>query len=247
MNNSHPILKPNKELRIAICEDKPEHLAASHEILRQHTDQTEPLFYLYTSGKTLLSDMEQGKGIDVLFCDIRMQDMNGIDVGNAARKYNDKLILVYLTAYPEYAIQAYETRAFRYLLKPLSVESARDIMAAVARESSQYRKLVFKDWDTVHFVEISDIIYMEANNKCTFAYTASKEYSSKTSLNEYESALEQNGFFRIHRKYLVNSFYVRELRSATLVLTNGVELPIARNQRKYFKKLFFEAMERGIF
>lgn len=247
MNNSQSILKSNNELQIAICEDKPEHLAANHKNLLQNADQIEPVFSLYSSGRSLLEDLENGKKIDVLFLDIEMQDMNGIEVGKAARKYNQKLILVYLTAYPEYAIQAYETRAFRYLLKPLNDETSKDIMAAVARESNQYRKLVFKDWESVHFVDISEILYLEAKDKYTFAYTASEEYSSKISLNEYESVLEGNGFFRIHRKYLVNCFYVKEIRSASLILCNDVELTIARSQRSSFKKMFFDAMEREVF
>lgn len=241
------ILKSNNELRIAICEDNPEHLSINHEFLLRNAGRMEPLFYLYTSGSSLLEDVEAGKKFDVLFCDIEMPDINGIEIGNAMRRYNENLILVYLTAYPQYAIQAYETRAFRYLLKPFTDETARDIMAAVAKESSRYRKLVFKDWETVHFVEIADILYLEAKEKYTYAYTKDEEFSGKTSLNEYALVLEAAGFFRIHRKYLVNCFYVRELRSTSLFLSNGVELPVARSQRSSFKKLFFDAMERGIF
>ncbi|MCM1256945.1 MAG: LytTR family DNA-binding domain-containing protein [Roseburia sp.] len=237
----------NPELNIAICEDNPAHLSQCHEILRRNAGNTAPLFSLYACGEDLLADMERGREFDVLFLDIEMQGKDGIETGKAVRRHNKNIVLVYLTAYRQYAIKAYETRAFRYLLKPLDEDSARDIMAAVKRECRQYQKLVFKEWDTVHFVNIADIVYLEAKNKYTFAYTLSQEFSSKTSLNEYESLLTPNGFFRIHRKYLINCFYVKALTPAGLTLSNGILLPVARSQRSNVKKLFYDAMERGIF
>lgn len=244
---NQPILQTTPELKIAICEDNPAHLSHNHEILRQTPGDARPVFSLYTSGKELLSDMEKGKMFDVVFCDIEMPEINGMEIGNALRKYREDIILVYLTSFQKYAVDAYETRAFRYLLKPLDHEKAKDIMAAIVKEYSHFRKLIFKDWDTVHFVNIADIIYMEAREKYTFAYTASQEFSSKTSLNEYDALLKQNGFFRIHRKYLVNSYYVDKLTSTGLTLSGGIELPVARRQRGDFKKLFYSAMERGFF
>lgn len=241
------ILKPDNELQIAICEDNSEQLSINCNLLKRNADKMNHTFYPYTSGKEFLADLEKGRKIDVLFCDIEMPEINGIDIGNAARKYNDNLILIYLTNYPQYAIQAYETRAFRYLLKPFDEEAAKEIMAMVQKEYNRYQKLVFKEWDTVHFVDIGKILYLEAREKCTYAYTSSREFSSRRSLNEYESVLWKMGFFRIHRKYLVNCFYVKELKGASLILDNDEELPVARSQRSDFKKVFYEAMERGIF
>lgn len=129
----------------------------------------------------------------------------------------------------------------------LDDKKAKEIMDAIVKEYRQYRKLIFREWDTVHFVNIADILYMEAREKCTFAYTVSQEFSSKTSLNEYDALLKQNGFFRIHRKYLVNSYYVDKLTAGGLTLSRGIELPVARRQRADFKKLFLNAMERGYF
>lgn len=244
---SQAILQNTPELKIAICEDNPLHLSESHQLLRRNPGDTEPVFSLYTSGKELLSDMEKGKDFDVLFCDIEMPEINGIEIGNTLRKYKRDIILVYLTSFQKYALEAYETRAFRYLLKPLDDKKAKEIMDAIVKEYRQYRKLIFREWDTVHFVNIADILYMEAREKYTFAYTVSQEFSSKTSLNEYDSLLKQNGFFRIHRKYLVNSYYVDKLTAGGLTLSGGIELPVARRQRADFKKLFLNAMERGYF
>lgn len=241
------IVKPDNGLRIAICEDEPEQLSTNYNLLKSNADKMNYSFYLYTSGKELLADLEKGKTFDVLFCDIEMPEISGINLGNAVRKYNDNLILIYLTNYPQYAIQAYETRAFRYLLKPLDEAVVKDIMAMIQKEYNQYQKLVFKDWETIHFVDISKILYLEVRERYTFAYTSTRELSSKISLNEYESVLRKMGFFRIHRKYLVNCFYVKELKSGSLILDNDEELPIARSRRSNLKKIFYDAMERGIF
>ena len=119
-------------------------------------------------------------------------------------------------------------------------------MQSVYKELTGFHTLIFKDAENTHFVEISKVLYLEARNKLTFAYTQDAEYSGQISLTEYEKYLEDYGFFRIHRKYLVNSFYIKEMKSDSVTMDPDIVLPIARNQRKTVKQMFMDAVERGI-
>ena len=190
--------------------------------------------------------MDAGDEFDVLFLDIEMGQMDGIEAGKRAKSKNSDFILIYLTAYQQYAVKAYETRAFRYLLKPFDENAAKEIMRSIYKEITAFHKLIFKDMENTHFVEISKVLYLEARNKSTFAYTENAEYSGQISLTEYEKYLGDYGFFRIHRKYLVNSFYIKEMRSDSVMMDQDIVLPIARNQRKAVKQMFMDAVERGI-
>ena len=240
------ISKTKEEIRIAICEDYEPHLLHHKEILSDVAKKTDITILLYHSGEELLAGMDAGDEFDVLFLDIEMGQMDGLEAGKRAKSKNPELILVYLTAYQQYAVKAYETRAFRYLLKPFDENAAKEIMQSIYKELTGFHTLIFKDAEKTHFVEISKVLYLEARNKLTFAYTEQAEYSGQISLTEYEKYLEDYGFFRIHRKYLVNSFYIKEMRSDSLTMDQDIVLPIARNQRKAVKQLFMDAVERGI-
>lgn len=240
------ISKTKQELRIALCEDIEQHLLHHREVLSAVVQKMDTSFVLYRSAEELLEGMDAGAEFDVLFLDIEMGGMDGIEAGKRAKNKNSDLILIYLTAYRQYALRAYETRAFRYLLKPFDEKEAEGLMKDIYKEINAFHKLIFRDREKTYFIEISKVIYLEARNKTTFAYTEDAEYSGQISLAEYEKYLEDYGFFRIHRKYLVNSFFIKELRSDSLIVEQDIELPIARNQRKLVKQMFMDAMERGI-
>lgn len=129
------ISKTKEEIRIAICEDNRQHLLHHKEVLSAAAKKTDTTFLLYSSGEELLAGMDAGDEFDVLFLDIEMGQMDGIEAGKRAKSKNSDFILIYLTAYQQYAVKAYETRAFRYLLKPFDENAAKEIMRSIPDRS----------------------------------------------------------------------------------------------------------------
>ncbi len=192
---------------------------------------------------------------DVVFLDIEMDDGTGFDVVEALKGFTFDLIFV--TAYNKYALKAFRYSAIDYLLKPINPE---ELIQAVGKLSDTNRlaqieeklealllnkkslqKIAFPSMEGLRLEEISNIAYCESDNYYTNIHlkTGEKLVVSKT-LKEYDQMLHEEGFYRIHQKYLANISFVSNFTKADggfLTLENGEVLPVARRKKEELLKL----------
>ena len=100
--------------------------------------------------------------------------------------------------------------------------------------------------DTGRQLDLDDILYMSAEDKYTMLYTQQERLIDRTSLQELEGMLENCGFYRIHRKYLVNLRYHRSMSKGMLQLSNGQELPVSRRRETGYREALRKWMEREL-
>lgn len=205
-----------------------------------------------SEGLTMLQEHEY----DLLFLDIRMPDGTGFDLLGKLPELSS--MVVFCTAYDEFAIKAFEFAAMGYLMKPID-EKQLDIVMNRAEEkyqtiSGQYkllvesyrekkvRKIVIPNSAGFQISEISDILYLQSDGNYSVFHFVGQEpklVSSKT-LKEYEGILNLEGFFRIHQSYLINLTHVRKYNRTynEAIMTDGTALPVARQKRSSFQNAF---------
>ena len=186
---------------------------------------------------------------DVMFLDVNMPEATGLQLAEALQHLKFPPAVVFVTAYSEYALDAFEVDAVDYLMKPVEADrlaraldkvQAR-LKPAPAAHSSVERIPVEKGGRKV-LVPIDQIRYIEAKDDYSCIYTDDDRYLSTISLAKLEQKLAPHGFFRVHRGYLVNLSMVEEIESVsggTLLLTlNGVEekIPVSRRRVSSLKK-----------
>ncbi|MBO1001467.1 LytR/AlgR family response regulator transcription factor [Pseudogracilibacillus auburnensis] len=184
---------------------------------------------------------------DVVFLDIEMPKMDGIEVAKSLLELKKSPLIVFATAYPQFAAEAFRINAVDYLLKPYDIdqltqamERIRNIMFPVksAPNSTPLGKLAVEKDGEIDYVFISDILYLSPDGKTTMIKTRKNEYVVKSSLKELENRLIPFSFFRIHRSFLVNLTYVTRLTpwfngAYQLELEGeGDKLPVSRNYVK---------------
>ena len=190
--------------------------------------------------------------VDVAFLDIEMPVINGLNL--ASRIHTDTEI-IFVTAYEKYSIDAIRLTAFDYLLKPID-ES--DLIKCVSRlgeklagkKKAQNSRLINTSFDKiavssvegVHFINIKDIVRVEAeSNYAVFYFTDKRKMTVSKTLKQVEEALQGYTFFRAHKSFLINlgfiSKYIRG-EGGTIVLTDGSEVELSRNRKKEFLELF---------
>lgn len=191
---------------------------------------------------------------DIVFLDIQMPDGTGFDV---IRSIEDKSFeVIFITAHEEFAIKAIKFSALDYLLKPvdtLELKSALDrALESVSerKESSQFealqkninpsekRRLVLKTQESVHVVELDDIIRCEADRNYTSFYLKDKRkiLVSKT-LKDYETLLASHNFLRVQQSHLINISYVDRYdkkNGGAVVMKDGSEVPLSPAKRDIF-------------
>ncbi|MBN8210187.1 response regulator transcription factor [Bacillus sp. NTK071] len=158
---------------------------------------------------------------DVVFLDVEMPRMNGMEAAKALIELKKPPLIVFATAYPEFAAEAFRYEAVDYLLKPYDEEQLKQTVQRLERmvhplhkgdqEPLKKSKLSIEIEGDIHYLDPSDILYVFRDDKVSRIITRSSAYEVKTTLKELESRLSPHSFFRIHKGYVVNLQYVTRL------------------------------------
>ncbi len=185
---------------------------------------------------------------DVMFLDISMPEASGLQLAEALQHLKFPPAVVFVTAYSEFAIDAFKVNAIDYLVKPVESERLAQAIARVREHVALHAKVQKLDRIPVEkggkkiLIGIDTIRYVMARDDYAYLQTDTDRYFSTVSLAQLEKRLDGHGFFRVHRGYLVNLSLVTEVESVaggTLLLTmDGVEekIPVSRRRVSALKK-----------
>ncbi|MEE0858003.1 MAG: LytTR family DNA-binding domain-containing protein [Acutalibacteraceae bacterium] len=199
----------------------------------------------YENGLDLIYDIQDGKGYDLVFLDIYMEEVLGIDVARKLRKINYTGDIVFMTATIDFAVDGYEVEAVGYLLKPHSYEKLYKVLDRVVKN---YDTNVYRIRQRNNFVSVpyNEILYIESNNsKCILHSNDNNSYVIYKRLNEIENELNDSRFLRCHQSYLVNMNYIRKV-DKHFVLSNGDMVCIRQRNIKAIKQEYIKYINSKI-
>lgn len=195
----------------------------------------------------------------LLFLDIQMPKLDGFDVLELLGDQTPYVIFV--TAFDEYAVKAFESNAVDYLMKPLDPERLQQAVTKIVarvgssqpqpiqaliedreREQELMQRILVRDGSDVHVLAVSSVYYIEAADDYVAIQTEDATHIKLDRLNSLEEKLDSRLFCRIHRSYLLNVNYLVCIEMETkdtkvAILTNGKQLPISRSGYGSLKKL----------
>lgn len=200
------------------------------------------------------------KNPDVVFLDIEMPEYSGFELLDFFKEINFEIIFV--TAYSQYAIKAFEVSAVDYILKPVEIDSLKSAIEKARQKRSQanimqrlelmkntykgedVRKIALPMSDGLLFVDVNQIIFFEADRAYTHVFfkNGSKITVSKP-MRTFEDILENRPFFfRPHRSHLINLNYMKRYNKGDSVITmdNNIDIPISRERKQDFDLLLKE-------
>ena len=153
--------------------------------------------------------------VDVMFLDISMPKTDGMQLAEGLRKYKTSPAIVFVTAYSEYALDAFNVDAVDYLMKPVEMDrlnQALDKVQGGAKPASQPKayteRIPVEKAGRKILLPIDQVRYIEAKDDYSCIYTDKDHYLSTISLAQFENKLAPKGFFRAHRSYIVNLQYI---------------------------------------
>lgn len=157
---------------------------------------------------------------DVVFLDVEMPRMSGMEAAKALMELKKVPLVVFATAYPQFAAEAFRYDAIDYLLKPYDENQLKDTIDRIERKLSIAKemdvgkpagKLAVEADGEIVYLEPKDILYIYKDEKVTRLIAKTGEFETKTPLKDLESRLISYNFFRVHKGYLVNLEYVTRL------------------------------------
>ena len=188
------------------------------------------------------------KGADVMFLDIQMPGANGLQLAEALGRLKYPPAIVFVTAFSEHATTAFDVNAVDYLLKPVETDRLLKALTKVKHFTSSYIKSAQTERIPVEksgkkmLIAVNTIRYIMARDDYSYLHTEQDRYLSTVSLAQLEAKLEPHGFFRVHRRYLVNLSCIEEVIPVSggtllLSLTNETEqIPVSRRRVAALKK-----------
>ncbi|WP_300276347.1 LytR/AlgR family response regulator transcription factor [Peptacetobacter sp.] len=222
-------------LNISICEDENIQALYLESLIKEHLDnlKIEYNINLFNSGEELIK--KYNKYTDILFLDIKMRGLSGMDTAKEIRKFDENIEIIFTTALQEYVFEAYEVKAFRYLLKPIDKNLLFNYLDLCIKEiNHKNKKICLKYKSNLLILNLDDILYAEVIQKNTTIYTKDNSYSLKMSLKDLETTINSSSFFKCHNSYLVNMDKVNSI-NPNFVTIGKYTIPISRPRYKEFK------------
>ena len=233
-------------IKIAVCDDEEIFGKKLYAIISQYLEEKKLFFEIDTfhAGTEFVALGPEMSKYQIVFLDINMDELDGIETAKKLRNYCKDSYLVFVTAFLNYTLEGYKVEAIRYILKGATnfkdlVYEALDAICEKMRYVEQKEVFDFKEGKKE--ISMNRIAYIESNlHKLNF-YVVESDYVSYTlssTLNAIEDRLEEKRFARIHQSFLVNLDFVVSISNYKAYLQNGNVLPIAKNRFRDAREKF---------
>ena len=231
---------------IAICDDEKRICSIFTEKVKGFCPDAEVVSY--TSGTALLNSRSFP---DILLLDIRMSDMSGMDVAKVLRDKGWRKILIFITGEEDQVFNAFDLKAFHFLVKPVADEKLRTVimnameeLRRIVKTSVSSDKYISIQSGPSHIsINLSQLLYAEVFNRKIILHMDKENIEYYGQLSALEELVDKD-FYHIHRSYLVNMKYVQKYDRSSVTLLNSDNIPIARREYDGFLKTYMEYSRR---
>lgn len=236
-------------MNIAVCENDAADSAAIVGILRGYIDDNGYTGEInaFESGEDLLASFFVGL-YDVIFLDIYMGGINGVETAKKIREVDPTCVLIFITSSPDHALEGFSVRASAYVVKPIREKEMQTALF-------QCRELFLRN---AKYIEIRSeradmklplikIYYAESYDKTALFHTTDGIYKTRMSMDEIEQKLGGKPFLRCHQSYLINMNHISKLNGQEVHMKNGDSVPIRQRGRDEIRASIAEFLSSRVF
>ena len=231
-------------IRIAICDDEKYMSGYIRTMVFSFFRKKNREINLRTflSGRELLAYDGQ---IDILFLDIQMKDMDGMETARKLRAFKFRGVLIFITVLKEMVFQSFEVQAYDYLVKPVEekqFEKTMERLYASMQNAGEDSLLVQKGYEG-RIIREEEIVFCEViDRKIYLNLTSGEVVDYYERIENLETKLCSH-FFRCHRSYLINLKHLKGYKNGTAYMDNGKEVPVSRLRNKEFSSVILQYMK----
>ncbi|GFI10318.1 transcriptional regulatory protein BtsR [Lachnospiraceae bacterium] len=231
-------------IRIAICDDEKhmsDHIRSFvFDFFRKKNREIS--LRMFSSGEELLSYNGQ---LDLLFLDIQMKDMDGMETARKLRAGQFRGVLIFITVLKEMVFQSFEVQAYDYLVKPVDkkqFEKTMERLYASMQNASEDSLLVQKGYEG-RIIPKDEIVFCEIIDRKIYLHLVSGEVVDYYERIEKLETKLDNRFYRCHRSYLINLKHLKGYKNGTACMDNGKEIPVSRLRSREFSGVVLQYMK----
>lgn len=232
-------------MRIAICDDE----KSMQNILEKLLDEYSRMRNIdvsidkFDNGHDLIRTLNE-KEYEIVFMDYQMQVIDGMETSRLIRNKNNECIIIFVSAYPEVAVDSYEVNTFRFIVKPINKEKLFKAIDDYLKSIDYDNLLVLKTHEGIWKIKMSEIVYAEAKGKHTIIRTKQKTFEIHIHLKKIEDKLPTEKFCRCQRAYIAGFAHIENHTNTEIFFDNGERAQIGKVYIKEFKRSFQEYVMR---
>lgn len=239
-------------MNIAICDDNSKHINTLENSLFEigKAENIKVECDAYQSGEELTRVYQSSTAAyDVIFLDMEMDGLNGIDTANLIRERDEYVIIVFVTSHTEYMKDSFKCSPFRFLVKPVHIDELKEVFSDILKKLSKKKKVLsFTENKALIRVYCEDIIYCESLDHWVYIHTTHGTHKICKSLSDLYGSLDDTLLFRVHSSFIVNFHYVKAIRNNFIELYHSdKDIPISRSYKKSVLFEYTNYIERNLY
>lgn len=232
-------------VRVAICDDEKSMQIVLEKLLDEYSRirKIDISIDKFENGHNLIKALNE-REYEIVFMDYQMDDIDGMETSRLIRNKNNDNVIIFVSAYPEVAIDSYEVNTFRFIVKPIKKEKLFKALDDYLKSIDYDNLLILKTRDGMWKIKMSDIIYAEAKGKHTIIRTTHKTFEIHIHLKKIEDQLPIEKFFRCQRAYIAGFSHIENHSNTEILFDNGERAQIGKAYTVKFKQAFREYIMR---
>lgn len=238
-------------MKLAIIEDEQVHRELLAAYLEEWSAERAISLCIksFSSAESFLFAWEEERDFDVLFVDIQMKEMNGMEMARQIRQQDSNIVIVFTTGIPDFMEEGYDVEALHYLLKPISRTKLDQCMDRALQRGSRERFLLVQTKEQMQKLSLERILYVEARGHgCVIEYCSQTGETCQTetteSISELEKRLSGEDFVKCHRSYLCRTGSIHRIDKTEIHLDNGSRIPVSRRLYSQVNQAFIQYFRR---
>lgn len=225
-------------IRIAICDDEYKIVKEIEDIIRDYQSIVHSQFeiHTFTNGIDMINSKRE---FDLIFLDIEMPDIDGIKSAKIIREKDKNVRFVYVTSHSECALNVFAVHPFDFAVKPVNAIQIHKILSEYMDYSKQRNceeKVTLKSTSGIIVLNLKNVVAFEyTDNRRILVHSADKSYEVRGSITEILQTINSEHFVSPHKSFIVNLREVNRISDFTIIMSNGIKIPVAQKRLKEFQ------------
>jgi len=221
-------------IKIAICDDEETFTIELTTLIKRYSEKSSIAICTvpYSDGSELLQNYPID--VDLIFLDIQMPHMNGLQAAKAIRKLDPKVSIIFLTSMAQYAVEGYKYNATNFIIKPIQYVRLKNELDRWLNlyKQEQTEHIIISNDTGKYKVPLSNLQYIETFGRNLMVHTENENIVAYRKMRDFENELSTSSFVRCHTSFLVNLLFVKRVEKLKIELTTGAHIPISQPKRK---------------
>lgn len=220
--------------KIAVCDDDVSFCRKLETCIRCFLPEVQVL--IFSAGELLLESQEK---FGLIFLDVDMKGINGIETARKLRKRDKKVKIVYVTAYQDFVSYAFSVHAFGYLVKPVTEADIQNQLREALEyqaEEIQTQKIRLEGEEGLEELDVKEIYYFEYVNRKIRAVIKGREFTMRGSITRLGETMKKYDFCMPHKSFIVNLYHVKAIRGYDVYMMDGSVIPLSQKKSVSFRE-----------